>query len=567
MDDENKNIEEPDRFDLRSEDIAEDRREELSRIFPEVLTEGGKIDFDKLKLALGADVDVGKERYGLTWPGKAECFKTLQAPSMGTLRPCPEESVNWDSTENLIIEGDNLEVLKLLQKSYLGKVKMIYIDPPYNTGNDFIYPDNYTESLQTYLKYTGQADAEGKKFSTNTDADGRFHSRWLSMMYPRLYLARNLLREDGVIFISIDDNEIHNLRRLCDEVFGEESFVGSVVVKMSHLSGMKMAHKDVKLPKLKEHLLAYARDRDAFSINPLYVACSWDEAFSRYTSWLDFDDRADVSTWKRRPLGDVVEQEAPSDVDRFLVDHADRVFRTAVNDSLAGTLKDGVFRETTTPTGLKRIALNGEEVIFAETKIRNIDGKRTPTQGLGDIWTDIGINNLHKEGGVQFPNGKKPMKLLRRLIELATSGKGHELIVDFFAGSGTTGHATLEANRADDGDRRFSLVQLPEPIDDEAGETVADLTKERLRQAVREVEGFRAFKLDESCFTTWDSRAGEEVEDFEKQLELHVDHVREGRSDEDLLFELLLKSGFTLEPRSRSWPSAMTRSTASKTAC
>jgi len=210
----------PEKLDLRSQDIAEDKRKELLRLFPEIRTEDGKLDFERLKLVLGESVDVGKERYGMNWPGKADCFKTLQMPSLGTLLPCSEESVKFDTSENLIIEGDNLEVLKLLQKSYLGKVKMIYIDPPYNTGNDFIYPDNYTESLQTYLEYTGQVDAEGKKFSTNTEADGRFHSKWLNMMYPRLYLARNLLREDGVIFVSIDDHEVENLRRLCDEVFG-----------------------------------------------------------------------------------------------------------------------------------------------------------------------------------------------------------------------------------------------------------------------------------------------------------------------------------------------------------
>lgn len=219
---------EPEKLDLRSHDIAEDRRQELLRLFPEIRTEGGKIDCERLKLVLGETVDVGKERYGMTWPGKADCFKTIQSPSLGTLRPCPEESVNFDTTENLIIEGDNLEVLKLLQKSYLGKIKMIYIDPPYNTGNDFIYPDNYTESLQTYLEYTGQVDAQGKKFSTNTEADGRFHSKWLNMMYPRLYLARNLLRDDGVIFITIDDTESTNLRRLCDEVFGEENFIAAI---------------------------------------------------------------------------------------------------------------------------------------------------------------------------------------------------------------------------------------------------------------------------------------------------------------------------------------------------
>src|SRR3989475_4189270 len=203
----------PQKLDLRSHGFSEDKRQELLSLFPEIRTEGGKIHFERLKLTLAEAVDVGKERYGMNWPGKADCFKAIQSPSLGTLRPCPEESVNFDATENLIIEGDNLEVLKLLQKSYLGKVRMIYIDPPYNTGNDFIYPDNYTESLQTYLEYTGQVDAEGRKFGTNTEADGRFHSKWLNMMDPRLYLARNLLREDGVIFISIDDNEEDNLRK------------------------------------------------------------------------------------------------------------------------------------------------------------------------------------------------------------------------------------------------------------------------------------------------------------------------------------------------------------------
>ena len=216
-------ITEPEKLDLRSHDIIGQKIAELLRLFPEIRTEGGKFEIDRLKLTLGEAVDVGRERYGMNWPGKAECFKTIQAPSLGTLRPCPEESVNFDSTENLIIEGDNLEVLKLLQKSYLGKVKMIYIDPPYNTGNDFIYPDNYTESLETYLEYSGQVDAEGKKFSTNTEAEGRFHSKWLNMMYPRLFLARNLLRDDGAVFVSVGDQELHNLRSVMNDLYGEEN--------------------------------------------------------------------------------------------------------------------------------------------------------------------------------------------------------------------------------------------------------------------------------------------------------------------------------------------------------
>ncbi len=224
----------PEKFDLQSQDIAEDKRQELLHLLPEIRTEGEKIDFERLKLVLGEAVDVGKERYGMTWPGKADCIKAIQPPSLGTLRPCPEESLNFETTENLIIEGDNLEVLKLLQKSYLGKVKMIYIDPPYNTGNDFIYPDKYAESLQTYLEYTGQVDAEGRKFSNNTEADGRFHSKWLTMMYPRLYMAKNLLTNDGVILVSINDVEIHHLRLILNDIFGEENFIATLVWDKGH---------------------------------------------------------------------------------------------------------------------------------------------------------------------------------------------------------------------------------------------------------------------------------------------------------------------------------------------
>src|SRR5581483_6437828 len=253
---------EPEKLDLRSHDTTKNKQRELLRLFPEIRTEGDKIDFERLKLTLGEIVDVGKERYGMNWPGKAECFKTIQAPSLGTLLPCREESVNFGTTENLIIEGDNLEVLKLLQKSYLGKVKMIYIDPPYNTGNDFIYPDNYTESLQTYLEYTGQVDAEGKRFSTNTEADGRFHSKWLNMIYPRLYLARNLLREDGVIFISVDDAEVDNLRKISSEIFGEGNFLSARVRRRRLATGMR----DTPISPDHEYILAYAKTLEAVQL-------------------------------------------------------------------------------------------------------------------------------------------------------------------------------------------------------------------------------------------------------------------------------------------------------------
>ena len=246
-------MDEPKKMDLRSMNMTEEHKEKLKQIFPHVFNED-KIDFERLKQTLGEDVDTGLERFGLTWPGKGECMKIIQQPSIGTLKPCKEESVNFDTTENLFIEGDNLEVLKLLQKSYYGKVKMIYIDPPYNTGKEFIYPDKYSETLETYLAYTGQVNAEGKKFSTNTEADGRFHSKWINMMYPRLFLSRNLLRNDGVVFISIDDNEVGNLRKLCDEILGEENLVEVITWNK------RIPKNDKGIGNIHEYILVYAKD-------------------------------------------------------------------------------------------------------------------------------------------------------------------------------------------------------------------------------------------------------------------------------------------------------------------
>ncbi len=255
------------KLDLKSMSIPDHQLEKLRQLFPEVFTEGNKIDWDKLRLTLGAEIDTGKERFGMNWPGKADCFKTIQQPSIATLVPAREESVDFDTTQNLFIEGDNLEVLKLLQKSYLGKIKMIYIDPPYNTGNDFIYPDNYSESLETYLAYTGQIDAQGRRFSTNTETDGRFHSKWMNMMYPRLFLAKNLLRDDGVIFISIDDNEVHNLRLLCNDLFGEENFVASLPTIMN----LKGNNDQFAFAGTHEYTMVYSKSKDKSAFNEFNI--------------------------------------------------------------------------------------------------------------------------------------------------------------------------------------------------------------------------------------------------------------------------------------------------------
>ena len=259
----NDDIEMPPRMALESMDVAEEKRQQLKHLlykeFPEVFNED-KVDFERLQRVLGESIDTGKERYGLTWPGKADCMKVIQEPSRATLKPCREESVNFDDTENLFIEGDNLEVLKLLQKSYFGKVKMIYIDPPYNTGKEFIYPDNYQETIETYMAYAGLVDDEGKKFSTNATTEGRFHSKWLNMMYPRLYLAKNLLREDGVIFVSIDENEVQNLTKICDEIFGEENHLGSFIWRRRQNADNR---NQTNVSIDHEYVLLYARSQKA----------------------------------------------------------------------------------------------------------------------------------------------------------------------------------------------------------------------------------------------------------------------------------------------------------------
>jgi adenine-specific DNA-methyltransferase len=544
----NDSIETPEKLDLRSHDIASDKVQELLRLFPEIRTEGGKLDFDRLKLVLGEAVDVGRERYGMNWPGKAECFKAIQSPSVGTLLPCKEESINFDTTENLIIEGDNLEVLKLLQKSYLGKVKLIYIDPPYNTGSDFIYPDDYTESLQTYLEYTGQVDREGKRFGTNTEADGRFHSRWLNMMYPRLYLARNLLREDGVVFVSIDDREVHNLRILMNEVFGEDQFVASCIWQKRYSRENRGAIGDAH-----EYLLVYAVRLEAFQESRQLIPMTEDQARVYKNPNDDPNGR-----WRAVPM-------------------------------TAQGFRPNQMYEIETPSGQKHKPPEGRcwsltepEYLKLKAQGRIYFGKDGASQPgviryLSEVeglvpWTwwpssEVGhTDEARKEireifGSQTVYDTPKPSRLIRRILEIAAGRDG--LVFDFFAGSGTTAQAVLDLNNQDGGRRKFILVQLPEPIDQEAYRTIADITKERVRRVIKKLDeadngklklddstpqdrGVRVYRLAESNFTTWDAQVTHDPETVARQLELHVDHIRDGRSPDDIFCELLLKSGFPL---------------------
>jgi len=544
---------------LASDDVAEKKRQELLNLFPEARTEGGKIDFDRLKLALGATIDVGKERYGMSWPGKAECFRTIQAPSLATLRPAPDESVNFDTTENLIIEGDNLEVLKLLQKSYLGKVKMIYIDPPYNTGNDFIYPDNFSESLQTYLQYTGQVDVEGKKFGTNTETDGRFHSRWLNMMYPRLYLARNLLRDDGVIFVTIDNQEDDNLKKICHDIFGEENYVATVVwqKKASPANDARWFSSD------HDYVVVYARNKDTWhpaglerteAQTALYKNPDddprgpWNSA--TYTCNKSNEERPNLYYPITNPNTHEEVWPKKSAVWKFGRDMTERY----AADGRLYWGRDGAAAFPRIKLFLHEMDKVVPRSIWGYSDVGHTQEGTTELAGLLD------------DDAFDSP---KPSRLVRRMLEVSGQSE-QDIILDFFAGSGTTAHAVLDLNKQDRCNRRFILVQLPEPTDRKDFPTIADITKERVRRVIKNLNaedakphkqltlgsnatpppkqdrGFRVFKLAASNFKPWNADVPKDAKILDEQLGLHIDHILPGRSDADLLYEILLKAGFPL---------------------
>ncbi|MFN9274192.1 MAG: site-specific DNA-methyltransferase [Phycisphaerae bacterium] len=573
----------PEEFDLRSLDLAAEKRAELLRLFPECATEGGKVDFERLKAALGEQIDAGKERYGLTWPGKAACFQTIQRPSLATLRPKPGESVDFDTTQNVIIEGDNLEVLKLLQKSYLGKVKMIYIDPPYNTGNDFIYPDNYTESLQTYLEYTGQVDAEGRKFSTNTEADGRFHSKWLNMMYPRLYLARNLLREDGFLLCSIDDAEMPNLLRVLDDVFGEENRLAVLIYdknrkndaryfSVGHEYMIVVARSKSQLDELKVVLRASKEGieevRAAFDSLRKQHGDNWplvtDGIRDLYASWKSDDPRKPLERFSKvdgkgpyRDDGDISWPGGGGP--RYEVLHPrtgrpckvpSRGWVYPKQTTMLAKIADGTVAFGNDETSVPSLRSNLFESTVQVMRSVHFSYAQTTTQGLAKLF----------DGARVFDNPKSESDLAR-LINYLTDESA--LILDFFAGSGTTAHAVLEQNKKDGGNRKFLLVQLPEPTGRTDYPTIADITKERVRRVIKNLNdadkgqlrsandpkpdrGFRVFQLAPSNFKPWDGDRSKDAGALKQQLLESVEHVLPDRSEQDLLYEILLKDGFEL---------------------
>ncbi|MCM3067547.1 site-specific DNA-methyltransferase [Priestia flexa] len=545
-----------DKIVLKSFDITSDKIEQLKKIIPEVFSEE-KLDFEKLKQILGEQVEDSQERYGISWVGKNESIKNIQTQSTGTLRPAPEESVEFENTGNMIIEGDNLEVLKLLQKSYYGKIKMIYIDPPYNTGNEFIYPDNYREGLEDYLQYTGQVDEKGIKMTTNSETSGRYHSKWLSMMYPRLFLARNLLKEDGLIFISIDDNEVHNLRLLMNEVFGEENFISNIIWEKRYGRS-----NDAKLmSSVTEHLLLY-RKSEKLSI----LREPRSESNNKDYSNPDNDPRGpwtSVSFVSQR-----TKDERPNLAYTLTNPYTGKEFKHPTNswkynkEKYEDMLSDNRFywgknKDQDFPRIKRFLSELPEGMVPVNLWKHSETG--TTDQGTKEVIELIGKNIF------TYP---KPISFIQRMLKLAS--KDDDIILDFFAGSGSTAQAVMELNREDQSNRKYICVQLPEKCDEKseaykAGyRTIADITKERIRRVINKIQqenqesfqfhdehrpdlGFKVFKLDSSNFKVWDgSKASTQIEQIEEQLDLLIENVKDGREDLDILYEIMLKSGYKL---------------------
>ncbi|XDD53948.1 site-specific DNA-methyltransferase [Leptospira sp. WS4.C2] len=490
----------PPKLPLTSHNLTDDKLRILKEHFPEIFTEGSLIDWDKLRLTLGENIESedSKERFGLNWPGKRNCFKAIQTPTTATLLPDREASVDFDTTENLYIEGDNLEVLKLLQKSYLGKVKMIYIDPPYNTGNDFVYPDDYTESLKTYLEYTGQVDAKGRKFTNNTETTGRFHSKWLNMMYPRLFLARNLLREDGVIFISIDDGEVAHLRKVCDEIFGEENFVANVIWKARQIidsRNLNNASTD------HEYISIYAKSSSLFQLSGKQI----DE--NKYSNpdndprgpWMSNNILGLANANQRPNLHYDLEDPQTGIKYKCPTESGWRYSKETINNKIQENRIIFPKSENGRPREKKYLLeLNSSNTGFSSLLNEEVGFTLNGTRELRDIF----------EG--KFFDFPKPTSLLRNLVYQGSSQQNEDIILDFFSGSATTAHAVLALNAEDGGNRKFICVQLPEPTRTKKADgsweeseaymagfaTIAEIGKERIRRVIAKL------KEDGSATTT-----------------------------------------------------------------
>lgn len=543
-----------DKMDGMTMNIEQANVEKLKEVFPEVFADG-KVDFDKLQGLLGHYIADDKEKYSFSWKGKADSLRLAQKRSTGTLRPCKEESKDWDTTENLYIEGDNLEVLKLLQSSYLNSIKMIYIDPPYNTGNDFVYTDDFADGIAHYKEVTGQAT------KSNPETAGRYHTNWLNMMYPRLKLARNLLTDDGVIFISIDDNEQANLKKLCDEVFGEDNFVAVFPWRK------RTAKSDVPFGVSQDYewILVYAKSQDFLA--------AIEGGTRKYFETPDFPGRP----WR---IHDLTKQTSASE--------RPKSFFTLVNPKTGKEYPANPNRTwAITKDTFEGYYKQGKIVFPDDYDFLNITQpafryfKDDDEKKAGEMFGCIAVStNLPKEIGMTkegtaeitelfekkvfgFP---KPVALLKFLISITTKFDNDAIILDFFSGSATTAHAVMQLNAEDGGNRKFICVQLPEKTDEQseaykAGyKTICEIGKERIRRAGEKIKeenkdkegienldiGFKVFKLDSSNLVKWDNTPTTDEEEVKKRIQQSLFYLVEGREDLDLVYEIMLKYGLSL---------------------
>lgn len=602
-----------DKLKMQTVNKADENFKKLAEMFPNAITEtideNGEvvraIDKDVLMQEISCKVvDGNEERYQFTWPDKKKSVLLANATINKTLRPCREESVDFDNTENLYIEGDNLEVLKLLQETYLGKIKMIYIDPPYNTGGDFIYDDDFVQNTAEYLANSGQYDDGGNKLVTNTESNGRFHTDWLNMMYPRLKIAKDLLTDDGVIFAHIDDNEVENLGKLCNDVFGEDNFINIITVK-TKIGGVSGSSEGKSLKDVTEFIWVYAKNKNELLLKPVYnhiplfdrIQSYLDEGKSwKYTSiitklegkvLLKRDEKHDMNfygytTLKTQSISSYAKENGISEQDVYNR-YADKIFRTTNAQS---SVRQTVIKETKgfeyPMFSCEYVPIKGKNegkkieilyksgstddqrnmVMFLSDVVKKIDGVYYYLDKVSSLWDDIDYNNLTKEGDIEFANGKKPIKLLQRIINLATEDDSY--VLDFFSGSASTAHAVVQQNLEDNGTRKFIMVQIPEETDAKSNarkagfRTICEIGKERIRRAGKKIKedsplttqeldtGFRVFKCDSSNMKDVYYNPAEYEPSLFTSLE---DNIKEDRTSEDLLFQVMLDLGVLLSSK------------------
>lgn len=608
-----------DKLKMHTPNKADENFKKLAALFPnavtETINENGEvvraIDKDVLMQEISCTVVEGKEeRYQFTWPDKKKSVLLANAPIAKTLRPCREESVGKDGTpggfdsENLYIEGDNLEVLKLLQETYLGKIKMIYIDPPYNTGNDFVYADDFAQSTEEYLANSGQFDGEGNRLVTNTENNGRFHTDWLNMMYPRLRIAKDLLTPDGVIFISIDDNELENLKKICDEIFGASNFVNIISLKTKDSSGASGGGEDRRLKKNIEFVLCYAKgDFTGFKelYRPVEIGQFLSEmeasnrSFKYTTVFTNLGKKEYVKTikdgsgqdmiiykhtgYETKSLKKISQEENCSIIDVFYryldrictTENAQTSIRTRVKKATMGD--DGLFSVEYMPISgrnknkLTTIYFVGEQkrlVSWFDVLCIKENGIIYKKEKVGTFWSGFNWNNVAREGGVPYPNGKKAVAFVEQLCKAVTTADEDDIVLDFFSGSATTAHAVMNCNNRDGGNRKFIMVQLPEIPElssveyDFDVQTICEIGKERIRRAGAKIKeenplgtqqldvGFRVLKCDSSNMKdVYYSPADYDADLFD----LMTDNIKEDRTPEDLLFQVMLDLGIELSSK------------------